>query len=168
MGYDYYARKPVRPRPDWTDWDAVGKWLGDPRNYLRRNMWGGARLADAMVELDMAYDVLKYIPIPDFPEAEEYDCTWNDGEVIGDRAEEYRAVLADHLSWHGVSDIPGIPVHKIAGSNDGWHVTALECRAALGIYHQRMAGGEPHPEIFGDDFIPFLEACANSDGFETH
>jgi hypothetical protein len=168
MGYDYYARQPSTPYPT-GEYDHIiwSQWFDDPRNYLRRNMWGGARLAEAMVKLGMAYDVEQYIELPDWPE--EWGCHWDDKDedYVGPLADEYKKKLEEHLSWHGVSDIPGIPVHKIAGTNDSWHVTALECQAALGIYQQRIAAGEQHPESFRDDVIPFLEHCAKTDGFET-
>lgn len=174
MGYDYYAKQPVYPQPEWRvrDRTALDKWYDTPGNYLRRNIWGGSRLAEAMVKLGMAYDVEQYISMPEWPHPEKYGCVWDenvgeDGDYIGDRADEYRKALEDHLSWHGVSDIPGIPIHKIAGSNDDWHVTALECQAALGIYRQRMSEGEAHPDEFRDDVIPFLEHCAATKGFET-
>lgn len=170
MGYDYYARQPVTQREDHgDDIESWGEWSDVPGNYLCRNIWGGARMAEAMVELGMAYYVEDHLPMPDYPHIEDFGCHWDDeGEPAGERAPEYKRLLDEHFSWHGVSDIPGIPVHKIAGSNDGWHVTALECKAALGIYRDRMAEGGVHPEIFRDDVIPFLAACADRDGFETH
>lgn len=58
---------------------------------------------------------------------------------------------------------PGIPVHKLC-SNDGWHVTAVECLSALIIWERR---GKPMPEEFMDDVIPFLQAAARRDGFEV-
>lgn len=172
MGYDYYARQPSEVRPEYerSTHEERTKWYDNPGNYLRRNMWGGSSLADAMVDLGMAYEVEEYVARPEWPTPDDYDVVWNDDaeDYVGQRADEFRQALADHLSWHGVSDIPGIPVHKIAESNDGWHVTALECRAALDIYRQKMSEGAPHPDIFRDDVIPFLEHCAATDGFETH
>jgi len=170
MGYDYYARRPVTQIEDHgNDIDGWGEWARIPGNYLRRNIWGGPRLAAAMKELGMAFEVTDYAPIPDWPRMEDFGVTYgDDDEYAGERVPECRKALDEVRAWHGVSDIPGIPVHKIAGSNDGWHVTALECKAALEIYHDRMVEGIPHPEIFGDDVIPFLSACADRDGFETH
>lgn len=175
MGYDYHARKPATPRPEWKaggDNTEFSAWFDDPRNYLRRNIWGANSLADAMIKLGMAYSVEQS---PRFPDPDDYGViSWNDeGEPVGQRAEEYQSAVNEVLAQHpldslGTADVPGVPVHKICGSNDGWHVTAQECQQALDVYRKRMAEGDQHPESFCDDVIPFLEACAQGDGFETH
>lgn len=166
MGFDYYTR---------TSDGRQG--YGDGEFYFRRNIFGASRLATAVVELGMGFDVFSYgLELPRFPRPEEFDVERNpewdgdeDGipEWIGDRAKEYRTAVDYVLDWHGISDIPGIPVHKICYSNDGWHVTQLECEAALGIYRARIAAGDAHPEVFYDDFIPFLELCSRHEGFES-
>lgn len=172
MGYGYYARQPSEPYPayEYSTHEECMSWCDNPNNYLRRNLWGGCKLAAAMVELGMAYEVEQYIALPEWPDVSDYDVVWSDdaNDYVGQQADAFRQALVDHRSWHGVSDIPGIPVHKIAGSNDGWHVTALECQAALGIYRQKISEGVSHPDVFRDDVIPFLKHGASTDGFETH
>jgi len=166
MGYDCYVRT------------AAGLEYNDPKCYFRRSIFSGRPLAEALIALDMGYDPAAYgLESPDFPDSDEYGVTyeewqdengdWQDG-YKGERAAEYEQAAQAALSWHGVADIPGIPVHKVCTSNDGWHVTKLECQAALGIYRERIAAGAEHPAAFRDDFIPFLEVAAQHDGFEVH
>ena len=84
----------------------------------------------------------------------------------GERAQEFIAATDAVLDWHG-PEIPGIPVHKVCYSNDGWHVTKEEAKSALLIYNREIEAGKSHPDIFSGDFIPFLESAARHDGFET-
>lgn len=157
MGYDYF----VLPR---ATHDQPG---GNPHTYFERNTWGSRQLADALIATGTGFDAETWLPIPPFPEIADYGCEWNDdGEPVGDRADEYSDILAKHLAWHG-PEVPGIPIHKICTTNDGWHVTREECRSALALYELHLAAGGSHPEAFGDDFIPFLREAARRDGFEV-
>jgi hypothetical protein len=186
MGYDCYVRSPREPKPElphgfsteqerdaWYQ-DRI-EWEDRTHGYFRRSMGGGAGLADALIAMGMGFEAEKWVPIPPFPMAEEYGVEydewqddggrWHDG-YKGDRAKEYEADLAEHLRWHG-PEIPGIPIHKICTTNDGWVVTREECRAALVLYDAAIVSGREHPDAFRDDFIPFLIAAAAADGFEV-
>lgn len=172
MGYDLYLKAPRQPAPE-TDWkdEASRKeyyaWQEESHSYLRRNIFGMGPVRDDMERLGMGFWAEKYVEQPAFPRHDSYGVTYNDeDEVVGDRAKEYEKDLADHLSWHG-PEIPGIPLHKFC-SNDGWHVTREECRAALHLYEEALKSGEPHPESFMDDVIPFLREAAATDGFEVN
>lgn len=72
--------------------------------------------------------------------------------------------LRDH---GGPDEQPGIPIHKFA-SNDGWQVTAQECRQAVAAHEAAMAAGLPHPPALREDVLPFLRAAAQADGFEVY
>jgi len=170
VGYDCYTR-PRAKCDDYRTWREE-----NPNAYFRRNLSGGSYLAEALIAAGMGFDAEQYVSVPRFPDADEYgvnyaewkdeDGHWHAG-YVGDRAGEYNAEVARVLAWHG-PEIPGIPVHKVCGSNDGWHVTKEECKAALGLYERHIAKGGQHPEAFGDDFIPFLRESARGDGFEVH
>lgn len=174
MGYDCTIRGgdvPERPRPDWDCKDPIGgeEWTAWRRQYyFRRNIFGGARLAEALVEMGMGFDAYEYGRPPEWPDPKDYGVTIDDetGEPVGQRADDFRKANDAVLDWHG-PEIPGIPVHKVAGSNDGWHVTKEEARSALLIYAKSIGKGQAHPEAFSDDFIPFLRQAARHDGFET-
>ena len=171
MGYDCYIRGAREARPDvnWNDEASIATYREwSARNYFRRNMFGGSRLADALEAMGMGFTAETYVSPPEFPDIKAYGCDWgDDGEPVGERAEEYEAAVNAVLDWHG-PEIPGIPVHKIAGTNDGWHVTKEEAKAALVLYEFAIRAGKPHPDAFGEDFIPFLHRAAEADGFETH
>lgn len=193
MGYDYYVRseeKPPSPQVDWSAANyATGEGLEEYRAwerdwYFRRNIFGGSRLADALLDLGMGFDAHAYGRPPEWPKPEEYGVEYReeklpDGEwecgYVGERAKEFEEASNAVLDWHG-PEIPGIPIHKVAGSNDGWHVTREEAKSALLIYERALADGKTRPEVFGsgidgadgDDFIHFLRRAAAHDGFETH
>lgn len=164
---NYECREPFGG-PEYDAWNR--------QYYFRRNMFGGSRLANALIDMGMGFDALAYgVKWPDWPSAEEYGVEhkeWLDdegeyhSERQGERAAEFEAANNATLDWHG-PEIPGIPVHKICYSNDGWHVTKEEAHAALLIYRRAIESGKGHPESFRDDFIPFLETAARHDGFET-
>jgi hypothetical protein len=165
MGYDCYIRSTSDPEPEWPDPftpEAYEKcrvvrdeWEERTHGYFRRSMSGGSRLADALVEMGMGFDAEVFVPVPPWPSREEY--------VV----EEYDAETDRVLDWHG-PEIPGIHYHKVCTSNDGWHVTREECRSALALYEFAIRDGKAHPDAFHDDFIPFLRAAAEHDGFEVH
>jgi hypothetical protein len=125
-----------------------------------------ARIVAAMTELRMTVDSG---PPPRFPLWAVYGVSDFDssGQPVGGQAKEYEHALWRILSWHGLTDEQGIPVHKLS-SNLGWHVTADECRAALRAFDQWRDAGEPTPATFGDELIPFLRTAVELDGFEVH
>lgn len=155
MGYDMYIRGAEGDR-------------GSDENYLRRNIWGGTHFAEALIDLGMGFNAEGTRPA--WPEPDAFGVEWDDeGDVVGDRAAEFRAAEDAVKDWHG--DDPGrkgIPVHKVAGTNDGWHVTKQECEQAVAAYREAMEAGRPHPKIFDRDAMPFLIRAAKHDGFETH
>lgn len=174
MGYDCYIRGENVPKSPKCDWDCQEPFGGEEwaawmaKYYFQRNIWGGSRLAEALIEMGMGFDAEQYGQHPAWPDMNEYGVDYNDeGELVGERVDDYRKALDEVLDWHG-PEIPGIPVHKVAGSNDGWHVTREEAQSALLIYERAIAEGKEHPAAFSDDFIPFLREAARHDGFETH
>lgn len=164
MGYDCYVRT------------ENGAERYDDGFYFRRSIWGGEPLGNALIQLGMGF--IAKGQQPEWPDEEKFDVeyverrnpdgTWFDG-YVGPQAEEFQAAHDRVLSWHGDDpDAHGIPCHKVWSSNDGWHVTRVECEQALTAYRERVAAGAEHPRAFGDDFIPFLELAAQHDGFEVH
>lgn len=111
--------------------------------YFRRNIFGMGPLRDALERLDIGYWPMGGdVPFP------------TDGDA--------------HDITHWLRDTrderPGIPLHKLC-SNDGWWVTAAECKSALQLWE---AKGSPTDEEFRDDWIPFLQAAAANGGFRTY
>jgi hypothetical protein len=163
MGYDYNWEHPDDPDGE--------------RSYFRLNVGGGARFAHYMQRLGMAFDAGQPPKWPrrrDFGLTEEQ--TWRDpseltGEAL-DARKRYDAAVGELLAWHG-PEIPGIPIHKIADSNDGWHVLPAECTAAVRIYRQR-----PTAEVnavvpassrdYWDQWIAYIAEAADHGGFRTY
>ena len=119
-----------------------------------------------MTDLDMAVDAG---PPPKFPLWAVYGVSDFDsvGRPLGGRARDYESELERILSWHGKTDAPGIPVHKL-GSNLGWHVTAQECADAVRGLQRHLDQGGESPAVFGSQLVPFLHAAMTHDGFEVH
>lgn len=180
MGYDCYVRSPRVPAPDvdWTDrasCDAYFTWQHETAAYFRRSIGsiGGTREAIRAMGMGFWFDEYPRLEVPGFPGPGTYDLVekeWQDDDggwhyYAGARYAEYEAALGAKLAWHG-PEVPGIPLDKFC-SNDGWHVTKVECRSALDIYWKAREAGTPHPDAFRDDFIPFLTHAAEADGFEV-
>lgn len=125
-----------------------------------------SRIVATMAGLHMVVDGG---PPPKFPLWAVYGVSDFDsaGRPLGDHAEDYEAALARILRWHGQTDEIGIPLHKLR-TNLGWHVTKIECEAAMSRYDRWTSRGEPRPTVFGERLIPFLRASALIDGFEVH
>jgi hypothetical protein len=116
--------------------------------YFRRNIFGMGPLRDAMQSIGVGdAATMGYWPLsePDWPRDADDD------------------EIADFLKA-ARDERPGIPMHKLC-SNDGWWVTAMECRTALDIWEQ---AGMPAKEEFRDDWIPFLQQAAKHGGFRTY
>lgn len=161
----YVRFKKKSDQPDWPER------VREP-NYLRRNIWGIGRFCDALLDLGMGFDS----PTPEWPR--DLDNVKYEDHVAYDEKLECEVGLTDrgrtHLrrtelvrSTHSECGTPGIPLFKFS-SNDGWHVTVIECQQALTIYESAMAAGTPHPDAFHTDTIPFLRLAAEEDGFEVH
>lgn len=111
--------------------------------YFRRNIFGMGPLRDALEAMGVGYwPVGGEVPFP----------TGGDDDAIAQWLRDTR------------DERPGIPLHKLC-SNDGWWVTAVECRSALDLWER---AGEPSHEEFRDDWIPFLQAAAKNGGFRTY
>ncbi|GGL01306.1 hypothetical protein Ppa06_69870 [Planomonospora parontospora subsp. parontospora] len=158
------------------------------KSYFRLNIFSMGRYRDAMYRLGMAFDD---DPRPDWPRANNYGIT--DEQVWAvespeDYPEVYAAITSDMmsqilayqqehervLSWHGKTDMPGIPLHKF-GSNDGWVVLPAECEAAVRIWrkHHDEHGDVQIQAVLGEDlsywlkWIDFLQGAITHDGFEV-
>lgn len=143
MGYDMVIAEPeeqvltarrqleeVRPTDD--GWSDLFAVAYGHTSYFRFNVWGMSEAIDTMDALDM---VVTGYPMPDV-------------EVLGDRA----------MCWVP-PDQPGIALHKLT-SNDPWHITPLECEAAVLAWERAEA--ETQREVrqeWGerwDEWIAFL------------
>jgi hypothetical protein len=186
VGYDMTVRGGPQPPPvDYAKPDTIREHMDfrhEQHTYFRRNIFGMGPTRDALERLEMGFWAENWVPLPPFPSLADFGITdvddeahyrkvqqdepWFEYEAISDAAKNFEAATAEHLRWHG-PEIPGIPLHKFC-SNDGWHVTREECQAALVRYELAIGNGEPHPEEFSDDLIPFLRAGARYDGFEVY
>lgn len=120
MGYDMY-------------------WLGHrggaerDKGYFRLNISGGTIYAGTMVALGAACDGYEE---PAWPQAPEGYHAWTEDRSMSISAEilathhAHEVDLHAHLRWSPPGAM-GVPIHKTAGTNDGWIVTADECRAAV-------------------------------------
>lgn len=137
------------------------------RDYFRLNIWGMSRYRDTMLITGMGH----YSDQPEWPDFDGYgfdsrEQMWATTEALQESGDE------DPLTYkHGYEDItltpellekgrkfleaqdaclsahpgetPGIPLWKF-GSNDGWHVTPVECSSALQIFGEWLADGCAH------------------------
>lgn len=129
MGYDMYLKG--QPLPDPEVPEGTPAWEAPRPNYFRLNIFGMSRWTAAMSQLGMLSEGGQP---PSFAEAPKgyRDKEWEDMPVWFRDQEE--AKLADH-------DLagPGIPWWKFS-SNDGWHVTAQECRQAVEAFAAHTEG----------------------------
>lgn len=122
--------------------------LAADRGLFWASMHTGGRVADAMAHLGMVFDAGD--PPMSAPDHDEWE-----------------------LAWHG-PEIPGIPRHKIARGNDGWHVLPVEITAALRIHDQHekdwpltvAALHGVHPDHW-TGWLDFLRGAAHHGGFRT-
>jgi hypothetical protein len=155
MGYDMYIV------------DGGGNEIDESGDsfYLHRNIWGGQRLADALVDAGIGYWPTG--PQREYPR-EPDDAEWGDYNYSHElppanpAATQYQATMFRHLQ-DTRDERPGISVYKLCGSNDGWWVTKVECESALKMWEQ---AGNPEVDQYGD-VIPFLRAASKHDGFRV-
>lgn len=145
-------------------------------DYFRLNIFGGSRYAGYMVDLGMGFDAGNY---PEFPDAGQFDLTddeaYEDVPLADDKSEARKrleAATEEVRTWHG-PEIPGIPTHKVAGSNDGWHILPAECKAALRIYEAlepaRIAEVIPaEARDYWDQWIDYIRRAIDYNGFRTY
>lgn len=117
-------------------------------SYFRLNIWGMARYRDTMEAVGMGYWPEDY---PDWPKPEAFGITGADldihrGHVEGELTdiqvkgcEDFEREIEYVRSAHP-GETPGIPLVKFT-SNDGWHVTAVECRSALQRFGEFLVAG---------------------------
>jgi hypothetical protein len=175
MGYDMYWRK----CEDGED------------GYFRLNIFGMSRYCDFMAEFGMAFNDA---PHPVWPKTEDYGITDEDYWAVEEpedyqdrlktmtpetfaKVAEYQTAMTQVLTWHGVADTPGIPLHKFS-TNDGWIVLPAECEAAVKAWqaycnkHGEATAlkrvGEPERQDYWKQWIAYLSAAAKHDGFEVH
>lgn len=149
------------------------------------NIWGARMVGNIMCDLGLSFEVEDR---PPFPQWEDYGFDRNDPNYGLDPVRDleewtgpiteghlaYRTAVNDLLVWHG-PEIPGIPRHKIHGSNDGWIVLPVEIEASLkilaGIPESRVQHvldqrAEGYPEVW-NAWVQFLTGAVDHNGFET-
>lgn len=148
MGYDMYAKDPVGNRDE---------------DYFRLNIWGMGDTRTVMHDLDLLEVGSEHTPFPDHPGGE-----WVDEEdvVPGTPWATYYEETNKVLAEHPISDDPRLPIWKLC-SNDGWHVTAIECKALATMARDGRADGKDLPEWWAD-WIDFIARCGERDGFRVH
>jgi hypothetical protein len=137
-------------------------------NYFRLNIWGMGIARGLMYDYAMIYPST---PAGDFPPPpdEEYD-----PDDAPDPA--YEAAREVYLA-SGVADRPGIATHKFS-SNDGWHVTELECLGAVAQwrnwcdtqghpYDYAPQDGDGDPIDWWPQWLDWLEAAGSHGGFRV-
>lgn len=156
MGYDMHVINADGSRAyriDYSDGDDFEKTVlpqikerDDLHLYFRRSISGGIWQCQRLERAGMGYfGDLQYV---------ECGCTDYTGGFCCDvNRRMLGAVDADR---------PGINLAKMCSTNDGWHVTRLECLAALALWE---AAGRPDVDDGYGDLIPFLRAAAEHDGF---
>jgi len=158
--------------------------------YFRLNIWAMSRYEAAMRELGMVYggnhraDWPEHRPYPNdtakqaaFDQACE-DLEYGDGTttVTGEplaKARDYIAKKRAALAFHPDGG-DTIPAHKF-GTNDGWHVTPAEIKAALAAYQSREGRDAVIAEHVNaglrrahwDTWINYLERAVDHDGFQV-
>lgn len=165
MGYDCYVQ------------GRCGAEVVDDHDYLRRSVWGMRPTVAALVALGAAYEspgprdrdgtFLLWAHLPEW--RPEWAKALKRDEVPADPVYDQREAALEHLlSAPGAYDTPGIPSHKFT-SNDGWHVTRIECASAVAIIERAPTPWPPDvAEFMRDDVLPFLQTAARHDGFRVH
>lgn len=142
------------------------------RSYFRLNIWGMARYRDVMELVGMGH----WSDQPDFPDPDDFgfssrEAYWAASETVNegggldyahgyegitltqemlDAATKAKAAFDAVLAAHP-GETPGIPLWKF-GSNDGWHVTPVECSSALQIFGEWLIQGYQGESAFPADW----------------
>lgn len=156
MGYDMHVV------------DTEGRDVDCENNYWRRNMSGGYRQAERLVELGVAYWTADENIPGNWPEAPADAIRSDEGELWDEETGEeldprYRRIILNHLRQRD-SERSGIAAYKLCHSNDGWWVTKEECAAALAIWENV---GKPDWDFGLGDLEPFLRAASAHGGFRV-
>jgi hypothetical protein len=126
--------------------------------YLRRGIGSQGALRDALEDAGMGYWAVAYSE----------DMPWPRPPVGADGKPDYDDPgferELEHRLKHSFDERPGIPLHKLV-MNEGWWVTRIECATALELWERN---GQPMPDDFRDDVIPFLRQAAKHGGFRTY
>lgn len=137
--------------------------LKHPEDF-RLNNYGMAKYCDAMLNLGMMHH-------SNTPKID-----WHAMPIDYDTEEEEAAFyeISDRLTGqHGDNPAPTIPSHKFS-TNDGWHVTEPEIRAALDAWDSRAERETTHDtdDVTATDywaeFIAWLRLAADNGGFRVY
>jgi hypothetical protein len=138
---------------------AAEKWC------FRLNMFGMSRYVGFMFEHGMVYEAQQ----PRWPTSDgltDEDWATEDTGHETEPMRRYQSAAEKVRKAHG--DQPGIPSFKF-GSNDDWHVLALECSSAVEIWE---AAGSPILDggdggAYWREWIQYLRGAAEHDGFRV-
>ena len=131
--------------------------------YLRRAMGSQGALRQALLDVGMGYEAVGPEPVvPEYPGDEHWDGDTFPSTPLTEQARAYSAACEEFLKGSR-DERPGIPVHKLC-MNEGWWVTRIECATALQLWER---AGQPIPEAFRDDVLPFLACAAKNGGFRV-
>lgn len=135
-------------------------------HYWRRGAFSAQGQAQKLVDAGIGYwPMHDKPPWPEREDAEfgEFDEDLDECPPLNDAARELMAAQIDYLKAT-YSEEPGISVYKLCNTNDGWWVSAIECKSALALWERNGC-----PDIDDDrgDTIPFLRAGADHAGFRV-
>lgn len=162
--------------PEWLDaQQAVSKAMdamyAEGGEY-RLNVWGMGVAREVMAKAGMIHNEGEdNAP----PWGAGGDCSICDepGEVEGHDWSECRLEREPRLSW--APEHPGICAWKL-GSNDGWVVTAIECRSAVEAWEaldtieqvELLTSVKPDGIIWWPEWIAYLTLAAAGHGFRVY
>jgi hypothetical protein len=166
------------------------------QNYFRLNIFAMGHYVDVMRTFDMVVDVSDERRYPHAPwknepnESELWDTyyEWENGEFTdGDVVDRWKFVEYSHELEAYLANSPDsaenrIPTYKF-GTNDGWIVTPVECRAAVerarshtddevraafsAVYHTATVERLDEAVSYWHKWIKFIEGAAEHEGFEV-
>lgn len=161
---------------------AGAAYLAEDFGLTPPNAWAGP-----LTGQDGPHRGLPPLRMPEWPGQSHFD---DEGAPIDDVGREYERETQRILESHHPADVPGIPLYKM-GDNSGWHVNKIECQAAVKLIERHLhergftldsameravrlradpAFGKEAWDYIAElgDFLPFLMANAELDGFEVH
>ncbi|MGN6403539.1 hypothetical protein [Sinomonas sp.] len=138
----------------------------DNPSHFRLNAWGMSACSDAMQELGM-----EHWPSVSGDEVMKWPA-WDDSLPDDEADEKYERESAPIRTYHSPDEPPTIPGHKL-GSNDGWHVTPDEIRAALAAWDARPAEISKETREITEtqwwaNWIDYLRRSLDQGGFYVH
>lgn len=181
MGYDMYLLGTPRPA------------MPDDERYHRKNIWGMRSIRDIMEKFEMAFWPEEDVPWPkerelDDDEQEKLHDLIDErmaGNVVEDASDDLIAIADRRVKHLGYRIPEGMSLGKFC-SNDGWWVTAEECKLAVEVYdgvpleerqkiwaHVAKGGGgwesDKPDEVreWFEDWVAFLRRGAEGRGFRV-